>query len=171
MLHTRSSRWRSGFFCLALFCLGSIAFALLLQFRELAPPCPLCIFQRLGILLEGLLALLAVIFLPRAHACLWPVMLSLTAVVGGGISIRHIYIQNAAASGDTISACGPGLNYLLRHGSLPDVITSVLTGHGDCTVIDWQFMGITLPMLALAGFCVLAAGPWMIRRWSLSAPD
>jgi hypothetical protein len=38
---------------------------------------------------------------------------------------------------------------------LPDVIASVLSGHGDCTVIDWQLGFLTLPMLALAGFMLI----------------
>lgn len=166
---TRHRRWRLGFLLLAAFCLGSVAFALILQFQDLAPPCPLCIFQRLGVIACGLLALLAAFWPPRGRAIVWPALLSLAALIGAGVSIRHIQIQTAAASGAGSDSCGPGLNYMLQMDSVPNVIAAVLTGHGDCTVIDWQFMGITLPMLALAGFVLMAAWAWGVRTWAMRA--
>jgi disulfide bond formation protein DsbB len=169
ILQTRSGRWRAGHLLLSLFCFGAIAFALVLQFREMAPPCPLCIFQRLGVLGCGILAALALICPARGRALLWPVLISLAAATGAGISIRHIVIQRAAANSFSLGSCGPDLGYLLEMNSVPNVIVSVLSGHGDCTVIDWQFMGVTLPMLALAGFIAMAAGAWIIRAWSLRA--
>jgi len=49
--------------------------------------------------------------------------------------------------------------------SVPNVIAAVLTGHGDCTVIDWQMFGITLPMLALAGFVMMIVWAWLVPCW------
>lgn len=169
ILKTRTGRWRTGYLILSLFCFSSIGFALVLQFREMAPPCPLCIFQRLGVLACGILAALALIKPACGRGLLWPVMISLAAGTGAGISIRHIVIQRAAANSFSLGSCGPDLGYMLEMHSVPDVIVSVLSGHGDCTVIDWQFMGITLPMLALAGFIAMAAGAWLVRAWSLRA--
>lgn len=166
-LNTRRGRWRLGFLALALFCSAGVSFALVLQFQDLAPPCPLCIFQRLGVMACGLLALLAAIQPPRQHALLWPGLLSLAAMIGAGVSLRHISIQSAAAAGELTASCGASLDYMLKMDSVPNVIASVLTGHGDCTVIEWQFMGITLPMLALAGFVLIAAWCWFVRHWAM----
>lgn len=167
LLRTQTGRWRTGFLLLSLFCFGSIAFALVLQFGEMAPPCPLCIFQRLGVLACAILAALALIRPTRGRALLWPALISLAAAIGAGISVRHIVIQREAANSFSLGSCGPDLGYMLEMHSVPDVIVSVLSGHGDCTVIDWQFMGITLPMLALAGFVGIAAWAWGVRTWSL----
>lgn len=169
LLNTRQGRWRLGFLSLALFCFASVGFALVLQFQDLAPPCPLCIFQRLGVMACGLIALLATIWPPQRHALWWPVLLSAGAVIGAGVSIRHISIQSAAAAGDLSASCGASLDYMLQMDSVPNVIASVLTGHGDCTVIEWQFMGITLPMLALAGFVLMAAWALGVHRWAMLA--
>lgn len=167
MIKTYRNRWRAGFLALAFFCAGSVAFALILQFQDLAPPCPLCIFQRIGVMACCLLAFLGVLRPPqRGQGFVWPTLITISAVIGAGVSMRHIHIQTAAASGHGADTCGPGLNYMLQRDSVPNVIASVLTGHGDCTVIDWQFMGITLPMLALAGFFVMAAWPWAVRAWA-----
>lgn len=167
MLETQSGRWRIGFLMLAVFCGGSVAFAITLQFRELAPPCPLCIFQRLGVIACGLLAALAMFSPPSGSRRLWPSLISIAAMVGAGVSIRHMVLQQTAADSLSLGSCGPDLGYMLEMHSVPDVIVSVLSGHGDCTVIDWQFMGITLPMLALAGFIAMIAGAWLVRAWSL----
>ncbi len=169
MFGTARQRWFYGFLGLGLFCFGSVAFALILQFQDLAPPCPLCIFQRLGVMACGLLAFLAVWFPPRGRGWFWPVLISVAALIGAGVSVRHIQIQQAAATGLGSDTCGAGLDYMLQMDSLPNVIASVLTGHGDCTVIDWQIFGITLPMLALAGFVMMFAWGWGVRAWALKA--
>ena len=170
MFQTARARWRAGFLALALFCGGSVVFALILQFQDLAPPCPLCIFQRLGVMACGLIGFIAVFCPPRApHTWLWPSLTCLAALAGAGVSLRHIQIQSAAAAGGGSDTCGPGLNYMLQMDSVPNVIASVLTGHGDCTQIDWQIFGITLPMLALAGFVMMALWAWGVRSWSARA--
>lgn len=164
------NRWRIGFIGMVVFCFGSIVFALILQFKGLAPPCPLCIFQRLGVMACGVLAVLSVLYPLRGRfGLLWPILISCAALAGSGVSIRHIHIQREAVLGIGADTCGPGLNYLLQRDSVPNVISSVLTGHGDCTVIDWQFMGVTLPMLALAGFVLMAIWPWGVRVWARAA--
>ena len=166
MFRTAKQRWRYGFLALALFCWGSVAFALILQFQDLAPPCPLCIFQRIGVMACGTLAALAACLPPRGAGWAWPALLTLAGGAGAGVSVRHIQIQSAAANGGGFDTCGPGLNYMLQMDSVPNVIASVLTGHGDCTVIDWQMFGVTLPMLALAGFVMMIGWAWLVRAWA-----
>lgn len=142
-----SPRWI--YFGIAVFCAASVGFALYMQHYEFVLPCPLCIFQRIGVIVCGLLALFATLF--PAPRLLWPISLGLAALTGAGISIRHIQIQQSLAT-DAPQSCGAGLDFMLQTTSLPEVISKVLAGHGDCTVIDWQFGFLTLPMLALAGF-------------------
>jgi protein dithiol:quinone oxidoreductase len=167
MCETSAKRWRAGFAALALWCAAGVAFALILQFRNLAPPCPLCIFQRLAVIACGVLALLALCFPPRGRSRAWPATITLVASIGAGISIRHIQIQQQAADGTRFGDCGPDLGYMLETDSVPGVIASALSGHADCSVIDWQILGVTLPMLALAGFLMMIAGVWALRSWAL----
>lgn len=167
MPQTLAGRWRLGFLALALYCAGGVAFALILQFMDLAPPCPLCIFQRIGVIACGALAFLAVFILPRPKGLVMPSLITQAALAGAAVSLRHIQIQSGIGSGEIQDTCGPGLNYMLQVYSAPKVIASVLTGHGDCTEIDWQFMGITLPMIAFAGFVIIAVAAWLIRAWAI----
>lgn len=136
---------------IAAFCAASVGFALYMQNYEFVLPCPLCIFQRIGIIACGFLAIIAAIFpLPRWPS-FWPGLIGLAAIIGGGVSIRHVQIQQSLAS-DHPQSCGAGLDFMLERQSIPSVISDVLAGHGDCTVIDWQLGFLTLPMMALAGF-------------------
>jgi disulfide bond formation protein DsbB len=139
---------------IALFCWASAGFALYMQHYEFVLPCPLCIFQRIGVIACGALASIAVLFPLPKRPLFWPVLIALAAIAGAGVSIRHIQIQQSLASAEPQS-CGAGLDFMLQTQSLPTVIASVLAGHGDCTVIDWHLGFLTLPMLALAGFVVI----------------
>lgn len=141
---------------MALFGAASICFALYMQNYEFVLPCPLCIFQRIGFMACCALAALATLFPMRRQPWLWPALISLAALVGAGISIRHIQIQQSLATSQPQS-CAAGLDFMLQTDSWPHVITSILAGHGDCTVIDWQLGPLTLPMLALSGFIFILA--------------
>jgi len=87
MFRTAKQRWRYGFLALALFCWGSVAFALILQFQDIAPPCPLCIFQRIGVMACGAMAALAACFPPRGAGWAWPALLTLA---GGAGALRAL---------------------------------------------------------------------------------
>ncbi len=157
-------RWRLGHLILSLFCAATIGFALYLQNTEFLSPCPLCIFQRVGFIVTGLLALLAALF-PLARASwLWPALITLSAGSGAAVSLRHIQIQYFLDP-TQLASCGPGLEYLLQTQPWLQVFKDVLSGHGECAVIDWSLFGLSLPVLALCGFVFLMAGTWLIRRW------
>jgi len=136
---------------IALFCASSVAFALYMQHYEFVLPCPLCIFQRIGVMACGVLALLAAAFPWSRRPLFWPSVIGLAALLGAGVSIRHIQIQQSLLT-EQPQSCGAGLDFMLQNQHWSSVIASVLAGHGDCTIIDWQLGFLTLPMLALAGF-------------------
>ena len=145
---------RSNYGGLSFFCAVGVGLALYLQHYELVSPCPLCIFQRIALMACGVLSLIALWIPLKRLVWLWPSLIVLAALSGAGVSIRHIQIQDSLATTQALS-CGAGLEFLAQTQSMPDVIASVLSGHGDCTVIDWQLGFLTLPMVALANFVVI----------------
>lgn len=148
---------------IALFCANSVAFALYMQHYEFVLPCPLCIFQRIGVMVCGGLAALAVVFPYSGQPRFWPGLIGLAALSGAGVSIRHIQIQQSLLT-DQPQSCGAGLDFMLQTQSLTSVIGSVLAGHGDCTIIDWQLGFLTLPMLALAGFVLIILALLLLKK-------
>ena len=142
---------RICFASIALFCAASLGFALYLQNFAYVIPCPLCIFQRIGLIVCGILAMLASILPFSRQPKIWPSLIACSALIGAAVSIRHIQIQQTLAT-DAPQSCGASLDFMLQTNTLPAVVANVLAGHGDCTIIDWQLGFLTLPKLALIGY-------------------
>lgn len=136
-------------------CVGLMAYALFCQYVLKLVPCPLCIFQRMAVITVGLIFLVAAVHNPRAFgARIYGALLVLAAVLGMGVSARHIWIQ--AQPPGSVPACGADLNFLLDIMPIQEVITKVLTGSGECGKIDWMFLGLTMPMWVLISLVALA---------------
>lgn len=150
-------------------CAGLMAFALYAEHVLYLMPCPLCSFQRLGVILIGVVFLLALLHHPagagrRVYAGLVGVAAALTAGVAG----YHIWMQHLPE--DKVPACGPGLSYMLDTLPLFDVIRQVFTGSGSCADINWEFLGVSMPGWVLITATALGAfGAWNnLRRWPVS---
>lgn len=137
-------------------CAVAMAGALYLEHVEGLDPCPLCIFQRVGIIFAGIFFLLAALHNPAVIGQRIYAVLALIGVAGGGgVAARHVWLQNLPA--DQVPACGPALDYMMDVFPFLDVLNMVLSGSGECANIDWLFLGVTLPMWSLIVFVGLAA--------------
>ena len=152
-------RWSFRARCLLGFgvCAGLIAFALYTQLHGGLQPCPLCIFQRIAFAAVGLVLLLAGLHAPRGSGGrrVYGVLALLAAAVGIGIAGRHVWLQHLPP--DQVPTCGPGLDYLLEAMPLAGVVRKVLTGSGECALVDWRFLGLSMPEWSLLWFVLLAA--------------
>ena len=157
-------RWRLGHLAISLFCAAGIGFALYLQNTEFLSPCPLCILQRVGFIVTGILSFMAALFPIKRHSGAWPILITLSAGAGAGVALRHIQIQYFLDP-HQLASCGPGLEFLLQTQPWLQVFRDVLSGHGECAVIDWTLFGLSLPVLALSGFVILITSTWLIRWW------
>ena len=138
-------------------CAGLLGYALYTQFFMGLQPCPLCIFQRIPVFALGMLFLIAALHNPgRSAARIYGVLQLIAVVAGLGISGRHVWIQ--AQPPGTVAACGADLNYMMEIMPVTDVIKKVLTGSGECSRIDWTFLGLSMPWWVLISMLVL--GIW-----------
>lgn len=142
----------------ALLTLGSVvgmAFAYYLQKVVGLDPCPLCIFQRVGLIGMGIFAFLAMLINPQKIALrLMLMILALLSILWSvGVAGRHVWLQNLPPN--EVPACGPGLNYWMETLPIAQVFKEVFTGSGECAVIDWTWLGFTLPQMSLAFFVIL----------------
>ena len=132
-----------------------LSFALYLEHVQGLNPCPLCIFQRVGLIAMGLVALIALIhqpvsnFFKRFYALLATIAMTWSI----GVAARHIWIQHLPP--DQVPSCGPGLNYLVDVLPMQAVLKEVLSGSGECAVIDWTFLGQSLPVWSLVYFVLI----------------
>lgn len=154
MRRLTSYRGLSGLLTLA--SVVGMAFAYFyLQGVEQLEPCPLCIFQRIGLIIMGIFSLLAFLFNPKKTAV--KITLMIGAMLGIlwsiGVAIRHVWLQHLPA--DQVPTCGPGLNYWVDTLPIAQVVAEVFKGSGECAAIDWTFLGFSIPELSLAFFIVL----------------
>jgi len=127
-------------------------------------PCPLCIFQRVGVFVLGVLFLIAALHDPAAFGRrLYAVLLSLAALATVGIALRHLYIQSLPPG--SVPACGASLDFMLKVFSLSEVLVKVLTGSGECAKVTWEFLGLAMPAWVLISAVVLGGfGLWVNLR-------
>ena len=118
-------------------------------------PCPLCIFQRVGLMVMGGFALIAAVFNPKTKIVRLGLWLGSLIGIGWatGVAARHVWLQHLPA--DQVPACGPGLNYWLDTLPVSEVLNQVFAGSGECAAIEWTFLGLSIPEQSLIFFSLL----------------
>jgi protein dithiol:quinone oxidoreductase len=145
-------------------CAALLAYAYYAQFVLHLEPCPLCIFQRIGVFALGVVFLIAALHDPAPLGRrVYAVLLSLAALATIGIALRHLYIQSLPP--DSVPACGASLDFMLKVFSLSEVLVKVLTGSGECAKVTWTFLGLAMPAWVLISVLVLGSfGLWVNLR-------
>jgi disulfide bond formation protein DsbB len=145
-------------------CVCLLAYAYYAQFVMHLEPCPLCIFQRIGIFAVGLVFLIAALHDPAVFGRrMYALLLALAALATIGIALRHLYIQSLPPG--SVPACGASLDFMLKVFSLSEVLVKVLTGSGECAKVSWQFLGLAMPGWVLISAAVLGGfGLWVNLR-------
>ena len=131
------------------FILVVVAVAIQTQFN--LEPCPPCVSQRIVFIVIGFLFFLFSFLKPNQLIKFIHVLTLLTAnIVGIVFAIRHIMIQSKWI---TVPAeCGIDLDYMFENFPLTEAFSLLFKGTGDCSEIDWLFLGLTLPQLALIAY-------------------
>lgn len=155
----RNLNWLIGVGCVFL-----MGVALYMEHMMHLEPCPLCIFQRMAVILAGTFALIAAIHNPAAGGVkTYGALVVSASMIGGALSGRQLYLQSLPE--DQVPACGPGLDYLLDVFPMSDVIAMVLQGDGSCAEVVWMFLGLSLPGWTLLGFAgLITLGTFQIFR-------
>ena len=159
-----------------LFAAGAVVCAILigaaLYFEHVMrlEPCPLCMVQRVLVVLLALVMAAAAFLNPRergARAC--GALIALLGLAGTAVAGRHVYLQGLPP--DQVPECGPGLGYILDAFPLGEAIGLILRGSGECAEVQWAFLGLTIPgwtLVAFAGFSLagilLCATGWPASR-------
>jgi len=136
-------------------CVALLGYAYYTQYKLGLEPCPLCIFQRIGIAGLGVVFLIAGLHNPRGWgASVYAALIGVASLATVGVAIRHLYVQSLPPG--TIPACGAPLDVLLQFTPVTEVIRKVLTGSGECSQVNWKFLGLAMPAWVL--ICALILG-------------
>ena len=128
----------------ALVCAGMIGYAIYTEKYLGFAPCPLCMFQRVCIGALGIVFLIAGLHpAKRAGSIVYGVLVFVTAGAACWVAGRHVWIQQQPYG--SVPACGAPLDTLIDMLPIFEVIRKVMTGGGECGVVDWTLLGISMP--------------------------
>ena len=133
-------------------CLMMIGFALFSQYVLDMEPCPLCIFQRVAVMVLGAILFLGAIHNPRTSfgRRVYGQLVILAALSGAAVSARHSWLQHLPP--EKVPSCGPGLSYWIDNLPFTAMLSKVFQGSGECAEVQWSLFGLSIPEWALIGF-------------------
>jgi len=134
-----------------IFCALLLGGAYYLQYVVGLKPCVLCILQRVVYFAIAIITLLAVVINPRGvlHK-IFATLLSLVSFLGVLIAGRQTWMQYFPPAD---VGCGPNLNFMLHNFPLSQVIETLFYGSGNCALVTWRFIGLSMAEWSLLFFC------------------
>jgi disulfide bond formation protein DsbB len=147
-------------------CLGLLAFGLYLQHGLGLEPCPMCIVQRYALVLIAVCAVLAGLASRRIVQHLALAATAVLACFGAFVAARQSWLQWFPPEN---YSCGRDFYGMIETFPLKRAIPMIFRGSGDCTKVDWTFLGLSIAnWSALAFLGLLAFGAWVLwRQWRI----
>ena len=137
--------------CLA--CLGMLAFGLYLQEVVGLVPCPMCIVQRYALVLIAICAGFTGASDRKGVHIGGATLLTVLALAGAYVAARQSWLQWYPPE---VVACGRDLYGMIETFPLQRVIPMIFKGSGDCTKVDWTFLGGSIANWSFVWFCAMA---------------
>jgi protein dithiol:quinone oxidoreductase len=148
----------------ALACVALLAFGQYLQWVVGLEPCPMCIVQRYAMILIALAATLGAAFRSRPAQMLGAALVVLFSGFGAFVAARQSWLQWYPPE---TASCGRDFYGMIENFPLRRAIPMIFKGSGDCTKIDWTFLGGSIAnwsFLWFVGFALV--GGWLlVRQW------
>lgn len=146
---------RHGFAAIFAICAGLIGFGLWLQQAKGLEPCPMCIMQRYAFVVAGVIALAGALHAPAGWGRrIYALLVLSTALGGASVAVRQSWLQHHPPK---VAECGADLDFMLGSFPLADALPMIFRGAGDCSKVQWSWLGMSIPEWALVWFVVIAA--------------
>jgi disulfide bond formation protein DsbB len=123
----------------SLVCIGLLAFGLYLQHVVGLEPCPMCIVQRYALVLVAILAAVGAAA-GRVRGLLFTsvVLAIIMAALGAFTAARQSWLQWYPPES---ASCGRDIYGMIETFPLQRAIPMIFRGSGDCSKVDWTFLG------------------------------
>lgn len=143
-------------------CVALLAFGLYLQHVVGLEPCPMCIVQRYVMVL---IVLWAAVFaaIPKVWASATGLVGAVILGLGGaGVAARQSWMQWYPPQ---VQTCGLDFYDMVETLPMKRALPMIFRGGGDCTKIDWTFLGGSIANWSFVAFTaiIIAAG---ISLWN-----
>ena len=155
-----------GIVCIA--CVAMLAFGLYLQHVVGLEPCPMCIVQRYCLVLVALIAGVTAASRARGAHIAGALLVLLFSGFGAYVAARQSWLQWYPPE---VVSCGRDFYGMIETFPLKRAIPMIFKGGGDCSKVDWTFLGLSIAnwsFLVFVGLAiisiVLAARQFQPRR-------
>jgi disulfide bond formation protein DsbB len=134
-------------------CVAMLAFGLYLQHVVGLEPCPMCIVQRYALVLVALFAAIGASFKARGAHVATAGLITLCSGFGAFVAARQSWLQWYPP--ETVS-CGRDFYGMIETFPLKRAIPLIFRGSGDCTKVDWTFLGGSIANWSFVWFVFFA---------------
>ena len=148
----------------ALACVAMLGFGLYLQHVVGLEPCPMCIVQRYALILVAVIAGVTAALRGRGAHLAGAGLMVLISGFGGFVAARQSWLQWHPPE---FASCGRDFYGMIEHFPLQRAIPMIFRGSGDCTKVDWTFLGGSIANWSFVCFAVfLVIGAVLfVRQW------
>lgn len=155
---------------MGLACFGMLLFGLYLQHSIGLEPCPMCIVQRYLLVFVGLFCILAALTSRNAGFTVFASLASLSGIAGAFVAARQSWLQWYPPE---VVSCGRDLYGMIENFPLQRVLPMIFKGSGDCSKIDWTFLGGSIANWSFVWFVLFAllSGMAVVVRWQHRRPN
>ena len=137
----------------SLACVALLAFGLYLQHVVGLEPCPMCIVQRYALVLVAVVAGITAMARSRGLLIAGSGLLVLLSGFGAFVAARQSFLQWYPPE---IASCGRDFYGMIETFPLKRAIPMIFKGSGDCTKIDWTFLGLSIANWSFLCFVAIA---------------
>ncbi|MES2383080.1 MAG: disulfide bond formation protein B [Pseudomonadota bacterium] len=122
-------------------CVAMLAFGLYLQHVVGLEPCPMCIVQRYALILVAIVTGLTAFASKKGLLMTGAFVTLLLAGFGAFVAARQSFLQWYPPE---VASCGRDFYGMIETFPLQRVIPMIFKGSGDCSKIDWTFLGLSI---------------------------
>lgn len=132
---------------------GLLLYGLYLQEVVGLVPCPMCIVQRYCDFLVVFFAVLGAATARRALLLVSAALLLVSAVFGAFVAARQSFLQWYPPE---VLSCGRDFYGMIESFPLKRALPMIFKGSGDCSAVDWTFLGGSIANWSFVWFCFAA---------------
>ena len=145
---------RRVFAAIAILCAAMLAFGILyLQNVVGLDPCPMCIVQRYALILVGVFCAIAAFSKKPGAWRLWGLLAVAMSALGAFTAARQTWLQWYPPE---FASCGRDIYGMVESFPLQRAIPMIFKGSGDCSAVDWTFLGGTIANWSFVWFVIFA---------------
>ena len=136
----------------AVACIAMLAFGMYLQHVVGLEPCPMCIVQRYALALVAIVAGITALASKKGFLITGSGLLVVLSGLGAFVAARQSFLQWYPPE---VASCGRDLYGMIETFPLKRAIPMIFKGSGDCSKVDWTFLGASIANWSFVSFVAI----------------